>query len=112
MKCETCGRLPLHESPEARKALADEIRLNNRERLHRTESVLYGEGEEARLQMAAFLGGMLNRPPLTSRGSAYRPIRDLIGALFADISDATPDALDPNMPHPSLAEMASAGDER
>jgi|TARA_R110000868_G_scaffold225021_1_gene477230 hypothetical protein len=72
--------------------------------MHRTESVVFGVNEEARLQMAAFLGKMLERPPLSRPTAAYQAIADLISAVWWDVADATPDPLDANLSHPALNE--------
>jgi ABC-type hemin transport system ATPase subunit len=102
MKCESCGRAPLATDPEATRALAAELRITNVQRLHRTEAAIYGAGEEARLQMAAFLGKMLERPPLDNPTSGFVPIHQLIYSLWFDIADATPDPLEPMHIHPGL----------
>ena len=104
MKCETCGRWPLATDSEASRALTAELRITNVQRLHRTEAAIYGAGEEARLQMAAFLGKMLERPPLDRPTAPYRAIVALIEGLWFDIADATPDPLEPLHIHPSLNE--------
>lgn len=102
--CPTCGRLPLHEQPEAAEALLSAIRRDQRDRLNRAESVLLGCNEEARLGLAEWLGAMLKRPPLHHPSAGFRPMAALVEALWWDIHDVTPDALDPDAPHPRLAE--------
>lgn len=102
--CPTCGRLPLHEHPEAAEALLAAIRVDAKDRLQRAESVLLGCNEEARLGIADWLGAMLKRPPLARPTAAFGPMAALVEALWWDIHDVTPDALDGESMHPRLAE--------
>lgn len=108
--CETCGRLPLHLHPEAADALRASIKRDRFERLHRAESVVSGCNEEERLGIAAWLGGMLRRPPLDKPSPAWDAMRALVEALWWDLHDVTPDPLDPDVPHPRLAASHPWGD--
>lgn len=103
--CRTCGRLPLRDDPGLVAELAQRIRYEGRDRLHRTEMELNAATMEERLQLTGFLGSMLQRRPLAGATSGpYRFIRGIIDALWFDVADRATDPLDPNAPHPDLAE--------
>jgi len=99
--CALCGRFPLREDPD-REAFAQHLRRTAGDRLHRAESVLDASNTEERLQIAAFLGMLLERPPLLHYTVAYRAIRAFIDALWWEVADRTRDELDLIHPHERL----------
>lgn len=99
--CALCGRFPLREDPD-REAFAQHLRRTAGDRLHRVESFLDGTNAEQRLEVAGYLGGLLERPPLNDPGVTYAASRALVEALWWDVADRTRDPLEPMHPHPRL----------
>lgn len=64
------------------------------DRFHRAESVA-ASGTEVRLGLAAWLGGMLRRPPLQRPDPGWEAVRAFVESLWWDLSSMTPDPLSP-----------------
>lgn len=80
---------------QASRALRDLTASERARRLWRSEEAIVYSTQLEREALCNWLGGMLHRPPLERPTPAFRPMRAIVEALWWDLSERTPDPLEP-----------------